>query len=59
MGELGRLGRFKQARPELVVAVTGCVTDGNVDAFLKRATGSTSTSTPASEALLSTSPRGG
>jgi tRNA-2-methylthio-N6-dimethylallyladenosine synthase len=38
-GELGRLGRLKQARPELVVAVTGCVTDGNVDAFLKRASG--------------------
>jgi tRNA-2-methylthio-N6-dimethylallyladenosine synthase len=36
-GELGRLGRLKQARPDLVVAVTGCVTDGNVDAFLKKA----------------------
>lgn len=36
-GELGRLGKLKAARPDLVVAVTGCVTDGNVDAFLKRA----------------------
>ena len=39
MGGAGSPGALKQARPELVVAVTGCVTDGNVDAFLKRATG--------------------
>ena len=36
-GELRQLGQLKKARPELVVAVTGCVTDGNVDGFLKRA----------------------
>ena len=36
-GELRRLGQLKQARPDVVVAVTGCVTDGNVDGFLKRA----------------------
>ncbi|NDE06357.1 MAG: tRNA (N6-isopentenyl adenosine(37)-C2)-methylthiotransferase MiaB, partial [Chloroflexi bacterium] len=29
-GELRQLGQLKKARPELVVAVTGCVTDGNV-----------------------------
>ena len=39
VGGAGSPGALKQARPELVVAVTGCVTDGNVDAFLKRATG--------------------
>ena len=36
-GELGKLGRLKQARPNLVVGVTGCVTDGNIDGFLKKA----------------------
>lgn len=36
-GELRRLGQLKQARPDLVVAVTGCVTDGNIDGFLSRA----------------------
>lgn len=36
-GELGKLGKLKKARPDLVVGVTGCVTDGNVDAFLKKA----------------------
>jgi len=36
-GELRRLGQLKQARPDVVVAVTGCVTDGNVEGFLKRA----------------------
>src|SRR5919199_1405309 len=36
-GELGQLGKLKKARPDLVVGVTGCVTDGNVDGFLKRA----------------------
>jgi tRNA-2-methylthio-N6-dimethylallyladenosine synthase len=36
-GEVGRLGRLKKARPDLVVAVTGCVTDGNIEAFLRRA----------------------
>jgi tRNA-2-methylthio-N6-dimethylallyladenosine synthase len=36
-GELGKLGKLKKARPDLVVGVTGCVTDGNVDGFLKKA----------------------
>jgi tRNA-2-methylthio-N6-dimethylallyladenosine synthase len=36
-GELGRLGRLRKARPDLVVAVTGCVTDGDVGGFLKKA----------------------
>lgn len=36
-GELGQLSKLKRARPDLVVGVTGCVTDGNIDAFLKRA----------------------
>jgi tRNA-2-methylthio-N6-dimethylallyladenosine synthase len=36
-GEVGRLGRLKKARPDLVVAVTGCVTDGNVETFLRKA----------------------
>jgi tRNA-2-methylthio-N6-dimethylallyladenosine synthase len=36
-GELGQVGKLKKARPDLVVGVTGCVTDGNVDGFLKRA----------------------
>jgi tRNA-2-methylthio-N6-dimethylallyladenosine synthase len=36
-GELGHLGKLKKARPDLVVGVTGCVTDGNVEGFLKRA----------------------
>ena len=36
-GELGKLGKLKKARPDLVVGLTGCVADGNVDAFLKRA----------------------
>ena len=36
-GELGQLGKLKKARPDLVIGVTGCVTDGNVDGFLKRA----------------------
>ncbi|MGH2371773.1 MAG: MiaB/RimO family radical SAM methylthiotransferase, partial [Chloroflexota bacterium] len=36
-GELGRLGKLKKARPDLVVGVTGCVTDGNVEGFLKKA----------------------
>jgi tRNA-2-methylthio-N6-dimethylallyladenosine synthase len=36
-GELGQLGKLKKARPDLVVGVTGCVTDGNVDGFLHRA----------------------
>ena len=35
-GEVGRLGRLKKARPDLVVAVTGCVTDGNVETFLRK-----------------------
>jgi tRNA-2-methylthio-N6-dimethylallyladenosine synthase len=36
-GELGKLGRLKKARPNLVVGVTGCVTDGNIDGFMKKA----------------------
>ena len=36
-GELGKLGKLKKARPDLVVGLTGCVADGNVEAFLKRA----------------------
>lgn len=36
-GELGKLGKLKKARPDLVVGVTGCVADGNVDGFLKKA----------------------
>src|SRR5438094_533541 len=36
-GELGQLGKLKKARPDLIVGVTGCVTDGNVGGFLKRA----------------------
>ena len=36
-GELGKLGKLKKGRPDLVVGLTGCVADGNVDAFLKRA----------------------
>ncbi|MDQ3700567.1 MAG: MiaB/RimO family radical SAM methylthiotransferase, partial [Chloroflexota bacterium] len=36
-GELGRLGKLKRARPDLVVAVTGCVTDGDIGGFLKKA----------------------
>lgn len=36
-GEIGQLGKLKKARPDLVVGVTGCVTDGNVDGFLKKA----------------------
>jgi tRNA-2-methylthio-N6-dimethylallyladenosine synthase len=37
-GELGKLGKLKKARPDLVVGVTGCVADGNVESFLKKAT---------------------
>ena len=52
-GELDASGKLKKARPDLVVGVTGCVVDGNVDGFLKQAPrSSTSTSTPPSEALL-------
>lgn len=36
-GELGQLGKLKRARPELVVGVTGCVTDGNIEGFIKKA----------------------
>src|SRR5919199_2676880 len=36
-GELGQLGKLKKARPDLIVGVTGCVTDGNIDGFLRRA----------------------
>jgi tRNA-2-methylthio-N6-dimethylallyladenosine synthase len=36
-GELGQLNLLKKARPDLIIGVTGCVTDGNVEAFLKRA----------------------
>jgi tRNA-2-methylthio-N6-dimethylallyladenosine synthase len=36
-GELGQLSKLKKARPDLVVGVTGCVTDGNIESFLKRA----------------------
>src|SRR6266542_2433032 len=36
-GELGKLGRLKKARPDVVVGVTGCVADGDIDSFLKKA----------------------
>jgi tRNA-2-methylthio-N6-dimethylallyladenosine synthase len=36
-GELGQMGKLKKARPDLIVAVTGCVTDGNIEGFLKKA----------------------
>ncbi|MGI8422503.1 MAG: tRNA (N6-isopentenyl adenosine(37)-C2)-methylthiotransferase MiaB [Chloroflexota bacterium] len=36
-GELGKLGKLKKARPDLVVGLTGCVADGNVGAFMKKA----------------------
>ena len=36
-GELGKLGKLKKARPDLVVGVTGCVADGDIDSFLKKA----------------------